>query len=31
MLKADVVKIYETLLTIPGMNDQVKIVFNIPR
>ena len=31
MLKADVIKIYETLLSIPGMNDQVKIVLNLPR
>jgi hypothetical protein len=26
-----VVKIYETVLSIPGMNDNVKIAFSIPR
>jgi hypothetical protein len=29
--KTDIAKIYETVLSIPGMNENVKIVFNIPR
>lgn len=31
LAKADVSKIYETVLSIPGMNDNVKISFSIPR
>jgi hypothetical protein len=31
LVKTDVVKIYETVLSIPGMNDNVKIALNIPR
>lgn len=31
LAKTDVTKIYETLLSIPGMNDNVKISFSIPR
>ncbi len=31
LAKTDVSKIYETLLSIPGMNDNVKISFSIPR
>lgn len=31
LAKTDVTRIYETLLSIPGMNDQVKISFSIPR
>jgi len=30
-VKTDVAKIYETVLSIPGMNDNVKIAFSIPR
>jgi hypothetical protein len=30
-IKTDVAKIYETVLSIPGMNDKVKIAFSIPR
>ena len=29
--KTDVAKIYETVLSIPGMNDNVKISFSISR
>ena len=29
--KTDVAKIYETVLSIPGMNDNIKISLNIPR
>ena len=29
--KAEVAKIYETVLSIPGMNDNVKIALQIPR
>ena len=31
LIKTDVAKIYETVLSIPGMNDNVKITLNIPR
>ena len=31
LAKTDVARIYETVLSIPGMNDQVKIALNIPR
>ena len=31
LAKTDVAKIYETLLSIPGMGEHVKISFNIPR
>jgi hypothetical protein len=31
LAKTDVSKIYETVLSIPGMNDNVKISFSIPR
>ena len=31
VVKTDVAKIYETILSIPGMNDNVKITFSIPR
>ncbi len=31
LAKTDVARIYETVLSIPGMSDQVKIAFNIPR
>jgi len=31
LAKNEVTKIYETILSIPGMNDQVKIVINVPR
>ncbi len=31
LAKADVSKIYETVFSIPGMNDSVKITFTIPR
>jgi hypothetical protein len=31
LVKTDVAKIYETVLSIPGMNDNVKIQFIIPR
>ena len=31
LAKADVNKIYDTLLSIPGMGDPVKITLNIPR
>jgi len=30
-VKTDVAKIYETVLSIPGMNENVKIAFSIPR
>lgn len=30
-VKTDFAKIYETVLSIPGMNDNVKISFSIPR
>ena len=31
LAKSDVNKIYDTLLSIPGMGDPVKITLNIPR
>ena len=31
LAKADVNKIYDTLLSIPGMGDPVKITLNVPR
>ena len=31
LAKTEVSKIYETVLSIPGMNDNVKISFSIPR
>ncbi|MEP6749412.1 MAG: hypothetical protein ABJB86_16875 [Bacteroidota bacterium] len=31
LAKNEVTKIYETILSIPGMNDQIKIVITIPR
>ena len=31
LAKTDVARIYETVLSIPGMSDNVKIAFNIPR
>lgn len=31
LAKTDVARIYETVLSIPGMNDNVKINLNIPR
>ena len=31
LAKTDVTRIYETVLSIPGMNDNVKIALNIPR
>ena len=31
MLKTDIAKIYETVLSIPGMNDNVKMSFSISR
>ena len=31
LAKTDVNKIYDTLLSIPGMSDPVKIILNIPR
>ena len=31
LAKTDVNKIYDTLLSIPGMNDPIKIMINIPR
>ena len=31
LAKTDVNKIYDTLLSIPGMGDTVKIILNIPR
>lgn len=31
LAKTDVARIYETVLSIPGMNDHVKIALNIPR
>lgn len=31
MQKTDTAKIYETVLSIPGMSDNVKITFSIPR
>ena len=31
LAKTDVNKIYDTLLSIPGMADPVKIILNIPR
>ena len=31
LVNTDVAKIYETVLSIPGMNDNVKIALNIPR
>ena len=30
-VKTDVAKIYEAVLSIPGMNENVKIAFSIPR
>ena len=29
--KSDVARIYETILSIPGMNDKVKITLQLPR
>lgn len=31
LAKTDVARIYETVLSIPGMSDNVKIAINIPR
>ena len=31
LAKTDVARIYDTVLSIPGMSDNVKIAFNIPR
>ena len=31
LAKTDVARIYETVLSIPGMSDNVKIALNIPR
>lgn len=31
LAKNDVAKVYETVLSIPGMNDEVKISFKITR
>lgn len=31
MIKADVIKLYDTLLSIPGMNESIKISFQASR